>query len=158
MGRRVRPQRARAQTQPASEKQPGEQVDQAERRDGERLFAAARACEGRFELPGGKIDPGEEPLEALAREIEEELGTALIFGAEIPSPEGGWWPILGGRDMGVWLAEVAPGSPAPRAGDSHSELRWLDLEDAEAVDWIGADLPIVRAVREATRAITARLT
>ncbi|MCI6410647.1 NUDIX domain-containing protein [Schaalia hyovaginalis] len=127
-----------------------------------RLLCAARAypaeIAGRFELPGGKIDPGEEPLEALAREIEEELGTALIFGAEIPSPEGGWWPILGGRDMGVWLAEVAPGSPAPRAGDSHSELRWVDLEDAEAVDWIGADLPIVRAVREATRAITARLT
>lgn len=126
------------------------------------LLCAARAypaeLAGRFELPGGKIDPGEQPLEALAREIEEELGTALIFGAEITSPEDGWWPILGGRDMGVWLAEVAPGSPIPRAGDSHSELRWVDLEDAETVDWIDADLPIVRAVREATRAITARLT
>lgn len=50
-----------------------------------------------------------------------------------------------------------PRLPAPRAGD-RIRAPLAELEDAEAVDWIGADLPIVRAVREATRAITARLT
>ena len=62
-------------------------------------------------------------------------------------PEGGqWWPILGGRVMGVWLAEVAAGSPAPRAGASHLEAMWVPLENLAALPWIVADLPIVEAV------------
>ena len=83
------------------------------------LLACSRAypqelC-GQFELPGGKVEDNEDPVEALTREIAEELGACLTIGERV-CPEGGqWWPILGGRVMGVWLAEVAAGSPAPRA-------------------------------------------
>ena len=52
----------------------------------------------------------------------------------------------GGRVMGVWLAEVAAGSPAPRASASHLEARWVPLADLAALPWIVADLPIVEAV------------
>ena len=121
-----------------------------------RLLSAARAypaeLAGRFELPGGKINAGEDALDALAREIDEELGATLSLGPQVPTPEGTCWPILGGRRMGVWLAELAPGSPAPRAGDSHLELRWTPLDEVAGLDWIGADLPIALAVVAAARA------
>ena len=100
------------------------------------LLACSRAypqeLRGQFELPGGKIEDNEDPVEALTREITEEQGQ--------------WWPVLGGRVMGVWLAEVAPNSQEPRAGDDHMEARWVPLADLRELPWIGADLPIVEAV------------
>ena len=93
------------------------------------LLACSRAypeeLRGQFELPGGKVEEGEE---------------------RVCPEDGQWWPILGGRVMGVWLAEVAAGSPAPRVGASHLEARWVSLADLAALPWIVADLPIVEAV------------
>ena len=114
------------------------------------LLACSRAypqeLRGQFELPGGKVEGAEDPVEALTREIIEELGARLTIGERV-CPEGGqWWPILGGRVMGVWLAEVAPGSPAPRAGASHLEARWVPISELGDLPWIVADLPIVEAV------------
>ena len=114
------------------------------------LLACSRAypqeLRGQFELPGGKIEEGEDEVAALEREIAEELGARLRVGERV-APEGGlWWPILGGRVMGVWLAEVAPGSPSPRAGASHVEALWVPFAELAMLPWIGADLPIVEAV------------
>ena len=114
------------------------------------VLACSRAypeeLRGLFELPGGKIEDGEDAVGALEREISEELGARLTIGERV-CPEGGqWWPILGGRVMGVWLAEVAPNSQEPRAGASHLEARWVPLETLAALPWIVADLPIVEAV------------
>ena len=114
------------------------------------LLACSRAypreLRGQFELPGGKIEEDEDAVAALEREITEELGARLWVGERV-APEGGlWWPILGGRVMGVWLAEVAPGSPSPRAGASHVEACWVPIAELATLPWIGADLPIVEAV------------
>ena len=114
------------------------------------LLACSRAypqeLRGQFELPGGKVEDNEDPVEALTREIAEELGARLTIGERVCPEDGQWWPILGGRVMGVWLAEVAAGSPAPRAGASHLEATWVPLADLAALPWIVADLPIVEAV------------
>ena len=119
-------------------------------REPTKLLACSRAypqeLRGQFELPGGKIEEGENPAVALEREIAEELGAHLTVGERVCPEKGRWWPILGGRVMGVWLAEVAPGSQAPRAGADHLEARWVPLSDLSTLPWIGADLPIIEAV------------
>lgn len=122
------------------------------------LLAAQRCypaeLDGLYELPGGKVEGGEAPLVALAREIEEELGTQITVGSPVPGPtfadgdEGGRagfspWPILQGRVMWVWLAEVAQGAPRPQTRGSHRGLRWVKLADALDVAWIPTNLPII---------------
>ena len=59
------------------------------------LLAARRSVPpslaGRWEFPGGKVEPGEAPLNALEREIDEELGVGLRLGAELVGPDDGAW-------------------------------------------------------------------
>lgn len=115
-----------------------------------RLLCAARAypeeLRGQFELPGGKIEDGEDPADALRREIREELGCELVVGPQVCAADGRWWPILHGRRMGVWLAEVAPHSPLPHVGDGHVELREVRLDEVDTLPWLSHDCPIVREV------------
>lgn len=114
-----------------------------------RLLAARRTeparLAGGWELPGGKVDPGESPLLALHRELREELGIGIRLGAHVPGPRPGLtWPLGDRYEMLVWLVEVADGHPEPI--EDHDELRWLTRATIHEVDWLLADLPIVDAV------------
>jgi 8-oxo-dGTP diphosphatase len=114
-----------------------------------RLLAARRtepaALAGGWEFPGGKVDPGESPLEALHRELREEIGVSVRVGDRLPSPEAdGAWPLGARYRMTVWLAVVTEGTPEPI--EDHDALRWLERSDLYAVGWLPADLPIVRAL------------
>lgn len=114
-----------------------------------RLLGARRtapsALAGGWELPGGKVDPGEESLDALHREIREELGVAVEIGEPLPGPHrDGSWPLGEDYRMLVWWGRVTDGTPA--ALEDHDELRWFSVEDLYAVPWLPADLPIVRAL------------
>nr|WP_281268663.1 NUDIX domain-containing protein [Vallicoccus soli] len=113
--------------------------------DGGRLLAARRtgppALAGGWELPGGKVDPGEGERAALVRECREELGVEV----ELLQRVGGDWPLPPSAVLRVWTARVVAGVPA--AGPDHSELRWLDPGDWYGVAWLDADLPVVRAVQ-----------
>lgn len=120
---------------------------------GGRLLAAQRssppALAGLWELPGGKVEDGEEPVEALTRELREELGVTVAVGPLVAPPDGGDWPLLGGLVMRVWLCTISDGVPLPL--QDHSAVAWVRLAELERLPWLPPDLPIVRAVREAVR-------
>lgn len=111
-----------------------------------RVLAARRtepaALAGGWELPGGKVDPGESDVQALHRELLEELGVHVSLGEQLVGPlEDGRWPLGDTYAMTVFLAQVTGGEPAPI--EDHDELRWLTSADLYDVPWLPADLPIV---------------
>lgn len=121
-----------------------------------RLLAARRTepavLAGGWEFPGGKVEAGESPRDALHREIAEELGVRVQLGVPVPGPlPGQTWPLRGGHEMLVWLAQVIEGVPAPL--EEHDELRWLGLDDLWAVAWLPADLPIIAEVAARLRSM-----
>ncbi|MFS4096584.1 (deoxy)nucleoside triphosphate pyrophosphohydrolase [Streptomyces sp. AF1A] len=114
--------------------------------DGGRLLAARRSAPaelaGRWELPGGKVETGERPDDALARELREELGVDAEAVERVP----GQWPLREPYVLHVWTARLRPGSPAPRPLQDHDELRWLTPADLWDVSWLDQDVPAVREV------------
>ena len=122
--------------------------------DPQHLLAARRATPaslaGRWEFPGGKVDPGESPEEALHRELREELGVRVGLGPELVGPDGGAWRLSASYVMRLWLVEVASGVPEPLV--EHDELRWLGPGQWGDVPWLDADVRIVEALAAALAA------
>jgi 8-oxo-dGTP diphosphatase len=110
-----------------------------------RVLACARAdppeLAGKWEFPGGKVEPGETEVEALIRECDEELGVRVEVGDRI----GRDVPLGHGQAvLRVYAARLADGD-LPRALE-HSELRWLTAGELNSVVWLPADAPIVAAL------------
>ncbi|MFC7403546.1 (deoxy)nucleoside triphosphate pyrophosphohydrolase [Georgenia alba] len=110
--------------------------------------SAPAALAGKWELPGGKVEPEEDAESALHRELVEELGVEVRLGPVVPASDGGDWPILDHLVMRVWLAELATGSPEPL--EDHDELAWVPRERLPELDWLEPDRPIVAALQAAT--------
>lgn len=112
-----------------------------------RLLAARRSAPktlaGRWEFPGGKVEPGEADVDALHRELDEELGVAATLGERILAPGGADWVVTKGYWMRLWFA-VIDRDPEPLL--DHDELRWLSRAELYDVPWLDADLPIVDVV------------
>ncbi|MFJ8503079.1 (deoxy)nucleoside triphosphate pyrophosphohydrolase [Streptomyces avermitilis] len=111
---------------------------------GGRLLAARRSAPpelaGRWELPGGKVEPDETPEHALVRELREELGVTAEPGRRVP----GEWPLKPGYVLRVWTARLLAGIPEPL--EDHDELRWLTPDQIWDVDWLDQDVAAVKAV------------
>jgi 8-oxo-dGTP diphosphatase len=110
-----------------------------------RVLAARRASPpvlaGSWELPGGKLEPGESLEVAAVREIHEELACAV----EVTDALEGSSPIRDGLALRVVLARLAGGDPVPL---EHDALRWLRADELDEVTWAEADVPFLDALRD----------
>jgi 8-oxo-dGTP diphosphatase len=109
-----------------------------------RLLAARRAhppaLAGLWELPGGKLEPGESPERAAVREIEEELGCTVEVTGSLPGSS----PIGDDMALRVVLARLVDGDPVPR---EHDAVRWLRAVEFDEVTWAEADMPFLDPLR-----------
>jgi 8-oxo-dGTP diphosphatase len=118
--------------------------------DGRVLVAQrARPAElaGRWEFPGGKVEPGEDDRAAVARECREELGVEVAVGdplshdvpITVPDGRDGTWPVV----LRVYLARLVSGAPRPV---EHSALRWLGAAEVTSVPWLPSNAPLLPAL------------
>jgi len=116
-------------------------------RQGRSILIARRAPEidhgGLWELPGGKVEPGESPEAALEREIREELGARISVtktaGESVHDYDGKTVKLL------CYECTLTEGSVEPRDGE-HSELRWVRPEELGGFRFTDADVPIINSL------------
>ena len=113
--------------------------------DKNKIFVTQRGYgdfKGKWEFPGGKVEPGETPQEALKREIMEELETEIKVGDLIETIEYDY-PTFH-LSMDCFWAEIVKGDLVLR---EHEAAKWLTKEQLGSVDWLPADLGLVEKVR-----------
>lgn len=115
-------------------------------RDGGRILATERGYgdfKGGWEFPGGKMEPGETPEAAVVREIEEELRVTVRPTAFIETVEYDY-PTFH-LTMHCFMCEVVSGEITLT---EHLAMKWLTKETLETVDWLPADVSVVRKLEE----------
>jgi 8-oxo-dGTP diphosphatase len=112
--------------------------------DNDRIFATQRGY-GEFkdywEFPGGKIEPGETPEQALKREIWEELETKIVIERYVTTVDYDY-PTFH-LTMHCYWCKVETGSLTLK---EHEAARWLEREHLHTVNWLPADLQLLQII------------
>ena len=111
-----------------------------------RVFATQRGYgdwKDYWEFPGGKIELGETPEEALRREIREELDTGIAVKEKITTIEYDYPEFH--LSMECFLAEVTEGSLVLK---EHEAARWLGNDELDTVRWLPADQTIIELLKQ----------
>ena len=119
--------------------------------DGDRYFATQRGYgdyKDWWEFPGGKVEAGETPEEALVREIQEELDTTIKVERFLTTVD--WDYPKFHLTMHCYLCTVAEGDLTLR---EHEAAKWLAMEDIDSVNWLPADVLVVNALKESDNEI-----
>ena len=115
-------------------------------RDGDKIFATQRGhgeFKGGWEFPGGKIEAGEAPEEALIREVREELDTEIVVGELVETVEYDY-PTFH-LSMDCFWAEVVSGKLVLK---EHAAARWLTKEELGSVEWLPADVGLIDKLKD----------
>lgn len=97
---------------------------------------------GTWEFPGGKIEPGESPKIALAREIHEELDATVEVGPLLITVDYEYPEFF--MTMHCYVCKLASDMKLLE----HSDARWLTHETLDSVDWLPSDIEVVAAIRD----------
>ena len=115
-------------------------------RDGDRIFATERGYgdfKDGWEFPGGKVEAGETPQQALKREIEEELNTEIEVGDYMTTVEYDYPKFH--LSMKCYWARIVEGKPVLL---EHEAARWLTKETLDTVSWLPADSTIIEEIKK----------
>ena len=114
--------------------------------DEDKIFATQRGYgdySGGWEFPGGKVENGEIPQEALVREIKEELDTVIEIGELIDTVEYDY-PTFH-LSMDCFWAKVVLGNLVLK---EHAAARWLSKDELDSVQWLPADVILIDKLRK----------
>lgn len=101
---------------------------------------------GQWEFPGGKIEPGEAPREALQREIDEELNCRVTVGELVTSTRHEY--EFATVNLTTYWCTLDRGVPVVQ---EHGAIAWLTAEELSSRDWAPADVPAVGVVQSSLR-------
>jgi len=115
-------------------------------KDGNKIFATQRGYgdfKGGWEFPGGKMEPGETPQQALARELKEELTVDVSVEDFICTVEYDYPNFH--LTMHCFFCTVIGGELKLL---EHEAAKWLEKENIRSVDWLPADIAVVEALEK----------
>ena len=118
-------------------------------RDGDKVYATARGYgefKGNWEFPGGKIETGESPQDALKREMHEELEAIIQVGDLIDTIEYDY-PTFH-LSMDCFWAKVESGELVLKEAEA---AKWLTVDELDSVQWLPADLTLIEKIRKMVR-------